>query len=434
MKGHKHFTCKGKKLYLDKPHYFDMTRLLRLFLITLMVELVSCQLSGNQPDRVSVPDSIFQQGSYAYDRNFLQRYQPVIELVSADNPDAKVAVIGAYQGRVMTSTAAGDSGASFGWINYSLIASGAYQRHYNAHGGEERIWLAPEGGQFSIFFPKGKPFTFDNWQTPAQIDTMAFETVYAGKSEALFRKDAELDNYSGTHFLIRLSRKVRVLDRKETAQKLGFSLPGGVNCVAFETVNTLINRGNDWTKTEGTLAIWILGMYPPAGKTLMIAPFTRQRTSQVQVTDTYFGKVPNERLWEVDSAFIFKGDGKYRSKIGIGPFSARPLAGAYDPEKGTLTIIQYDLEPRGEYLKSTWEHHDDPYGGDAFNAYNDGPTADGSQLGPFIELESTSATRALRQGDSIVHHHRTFHFQGGKSELDTLAKKILGIDADKIER
>ena len=68
---------------------------------------------------------------------------------------AKVAVSPAWQGRVMTSTAGGDAGLSFGWINRELIASGKRQPHMNAFGGEDRFWMGPEGGQFSIFFAKG---------------------------------------------------------------------------------------------------------------------------------------------------------------------------------------------------------------------------------------------------------------------------------------
>jgi hypothetical protein len=65
-----------------------------------------------------------------------------------------------------------DRGNSYGWINYGLIKSGEHQPHMNAFGGEERFWLSPEGGQFSIYFKKGKSFDFENWQTPAIIDTV----------------------------------------------------------------------------------------------------------------------------------------------------------------------------------------------------------------------------------------------------------------------
>ena len=59
----------------------------------------------------------------------------------------------------MTSTARGLKGRSYGWINHDLIASKEIQKQMNAYGGEDRFWLGPEGGQFSLFFKKGDPFT-----------------------------------------------------------------------------------------------------------------------------------------------------------------------------------------------------------------------------------------------------------------------------------
>ena len=65
---------------------------------------------------------------------------------------AQVAVCPAFQGRVMTSTLGGKRGQSFGWINFDLIASRKTVPHINALVGEDRFWMGPEGGQFSIFF------------------------------------------------------------------------------------------------------------------------------------------------------------------------------------------------------------------------------------------------------------------------------------------
>ena len=75
----------------------------------------------------------------------------------------------------MTSTAGGDAGLSFGWINRELIASGKMQPHMNAFGGEDRFWMGPEGGQFSIFFAKGAKFEFADWFTPAVIRHAALQ-------------------------------------------------------------------------------------------------------------------------------------------------------------------------------------------------------------------------------------------------------------------
>ena len=62
-----------------------------------------------------------KMGSYADDALFMSRNNiEYVELIS-DDGKSKVMVIPAWQGRVMTTSAAGDEGDSYGWINYSFI-------------------------------------------------------------------------------------------------------------------------------------------------------------------------------------------------------------------------------------------------------------------------------------------------------------------------
>src|SRR5687768_7659543 len=63
------------------------------------------------------------QGSFADDLAFLRRHSKLIVLQSADGR-AQVIVAPEYQGRVLTSTASGGPGPSFGFINREVIASG----------------------------------------------------------------------------------------------------------------------------------------------------------------------------------------------------------------------------------------------------------------------------------------------------------------------
>lgn len=74
--------------------------------------------------------------NYANDRDFLNKYDSAIEL---HNGASRLLIVPKYQGRVMTSTCKGDSGYSFGWINYDLIKSKEIQKHINPFGGEEKI-------------------------------------------------------------------------------------------------------------------------------------------------------------------------------------------------------------------------------------------------------------------------------------------------------
>src|SRR5215217_2925227 len=84
--------------------------------------------------------------TFGSDAAFLKDHSDVIVLGDSKG-EAKIAVVPKWQGRVMTTTARGDSGSSYGWINRDLIASGKILPHMNAFGGEDRFWMGPEGGQ-----------------------------------------------------------------------------------------------------------------------------------------------------------------------------------------------------------------------------------------------------------------------------------------------
>lgn len=371
-------------------------------------------------------------GTFGYDLAFLKKYKEAVVLAVPDNAEARAIIIPAYQGRVMTSTANGDAGNSYGWINYQLIESGRHQPHMNGFGGEERFWLSPEGGQFSVYFKKGQSFEFENWQTPALIDTVAYKVVESDASSVKFQINAMIENYSGKMFVIEISRKIQMLTKENMADLLDLPPISGVKAVAYRSTNLVTNKDEAWKPETGMLGIWLLGMFRPSDQTTIVAPFSKALSEKPLITDDYFGKIPADRLVVKDSTLFLKADGKHRSKIGIAPKSAHNVAGSYDAEKGILTIIQYDLDPKGQYMKSTWELHKDPYAGDALNAYNDGKLADGTQMGPFYELESNSSVKALKKGESIKHRQSTFHFEGDKAALNTIAQKVLGVNVDQI--
>ena len=374
--------------------------------------------------------------SFDDDLAFLRQHTSVIVLGEA--PGARIAVVPAWQGRVATSTLGGPDAPSFGWINRELVASRKLQPHMNAFGGEDRIWLGPEGGQYSIFFKKGDPFDLEHWQTPALIDADAWTPAEQGPRHAVFRRDSRLVNYAGTTFDLRLERTLRLLDREAAAKAFGAVLPASLKVVAFESENVLVNTGRSaWTPSGGQLSIWILGMFTPTPRTTVAIPYRQgpeEKLGKV-VNDAYFGKVEAERLQAKDSVVFFKGDGERRSKIGLAPSRATPILGSWDASRGVLTIVSYTQPANArDYVNSMWEIQKEPYRGDVVNSYNDGPPAPGAKpLGPFYELETSSPAAALAPGEKLTHVHRTLHVQGGRAELDALARALLGVSLDAIE-
>ena len=375
--------------------------------------------------------------TFGDDLAFLKKYTDVV-ILSDTSGNSQVAVLPTLQGRAMTSTAEGTEGLSFGWINRELIASGKTVEHINVYGGEDRFWIGPEGGQFSIFFKKGVPFDLENWFTPASIDTEPFELVSKSKSRAILKKDMQLENYSRTIFNLRVDREIRVLERSEALNALGIAPAKTVKIVAFESNNTMTNTGTKaWDKETGLLSIWILGMFNPSPATTVVVPFNVGTEDELGpiVNDAYFGKVPANRLVVKDGVLFFSGDGQYRSKIGLSPQRARPIAGSYDAVNKVLTIVQYNKpQTATDYVNSMWELQDEPYKGDVVNSYNDGPAEPGAKpLGPFYELETSSPAAALKPDEAVSHIHRTYHLQGPESDLDTIAKATLGVTIAEIK-
>jgi len=247
-----------------------------------------------------------------------------------------------------------------------------------------------------------------------------------------------LVNYSGTRFDLVAERTIRLLDPKAVGELLGVRLGPGARLVAYESDNRITNTGKKpWRKETGLLSIWILCMYKPSPRTVVVVPYKEGPVEDLGpiVNDAYFGRVPPGRLKVERGVIYFKCDGRHRSKIGLGPRRARAVLGSYDGANGVLTIAQYN-KPEGvtDYVNSMWEIQERPYAGDVVNSYNDGPPAPGKKpMGPFYEIESSSPAAVLAPGQSLRHIHRTFHFVGPRGELDAIARGVLGVGLARIE-
>jgi hypothetical protein len=322
------------------------------------------------------------QKTFESDKEFLSRYRDIIQLQSGQS---KILVCPSLQGRVFTSTADGDEGFSFGWINHDLVASGEILKHCNNWGGEDRFWLGPEGGQFSIFFPPGAKYELDDWQTPAPIDTDPWDLVHHDEKRAVFTREMSLLNTADNHLKAKTDREVLILNDQEIADELGAKLPSGMSSVGFKSINKLTNQ-NDfaWTKETGMLSIWILGQSISTDKNTIILPYEKSASGPL-INEAYFGKIDAGRLKILDKVFLFKGDGKNRGKIGVGPNRTKSVIGSYDEENGVLTIVKFSFDPsKKDYVNSMWEHQEDPFCGDVVNSYNDGPLPGGIADGAFL--------------------------------------------------
>jgi len=373
--------------------------------------------------------------SFLDDLQFLEKYTETVVLNSPDGEGVAVVTPG-MQGRVMTSSAAGHEGTSFGWINREFIESGKSDPHVNPFGGEDRFWLGPEGGQYSIFFEQGVPFDMHHWTAPGPIDREDYAIAEQGNDFITFNKEMNVSNYSGFEFQLLLNRRIEMLNSDTLAARYEYQIPRHAEWVAFESRNIITNTGNEpWAKETGLLSIWILGMFNPSPTATVVVPFKQGPASELgpKVKDDYFGEVPQERLKVKEGILFFRGDGRYKSKIGISPQRAKNFFGSYDPDRNVLTLITFN-RPEGEtdYVNSMWEIQEDPFSGDVINSYNDGPGESGELMGPFYELETSSPAADLDVGESITHVHTTLHLQGKKETLDEIARDVLGAGLEEI--
>jgi hypothetical protein len=416
--------------------------MIRSVLLSLACVAVSSSACGDSPSS-STSDHVVPAGgraggapgTFRHDVAILQRYTDLIVLSSEDGR-AQLAVAPGYQGRVMTSTATGLDGASYGYIHRPVIEQGTRQPHMTVVGGEDRFWLGPEGGQYALYFAPGAAFDTEQWQVPEPIDWGGWPVTRQGPRDVAFSQSMSLTNYARFRFDLRVDRTIRLLNRADVITHLGGD-PGNVDVVGYESDNVITNTGPEaWRPESGLMSIWVLGMLRPGPRTTVVVPYRPGPESELGpiVNDAYFGAQPADRLRIGTTAVFFRGDGSHRGKIGIARPRARDVGGSYDPDRRLLTIVRFTLpDARHGYVNSMWAQQDKPYAGDVINSYNDGPLGPGQPpLGPFYEIESSSPAAALEPSRSLRHVHRTIHVQGNGSALDAISRRVLGVSLDEI--
>jgi hypothetical protein len=384
--------------------------------------------------------------SYAEVRDFLAKHTQLIEL--ADPAGARVAVAPMYQGRVMTSSCNGPDGMSFGFVNRDFISAGVPNRHFNNYGGEERMWISPEGGQFSLWFKPGvKQQTLADWFTPPELNEGPWPVVAReGNTSVRMAAKMKLQNTSGTRFDVEVARGVRLLSTADCGKLFGPAAlktlsQHGVKMVAYETMNQITNLGPAMTKENGLISIWMLGMLNAGPETVVLVPYKTGGPSQLgpAVQSDYFGKIPQERLKILPEAVLFRADGQFRSKIGTSQRRAKDMVGSIDFLSDVLTLMKFSM-PRNPadnlYMNNLWGGPlAQPFVGDVMNSYNDGPSEPGKKgMGAFYELESLSPAKELKTGESISHKNVTVHIQADLDTLTQSAKEILGVDLEKVRK
>ena len=377
--------------------------------------------------------------NFGEDLAFIKRFFSTQVLSNSDG--ATLFCVAELQGRTMTTSTNGEQGNSLGYINYAAVERGLVDPQINLVGGEDRIWISPEGGQYSVFFePGSEKMDFASWRTPPCIDSEAFELIDTQSDSLTYQKMSSVTNMSGFTFDFCLERKVTLLNREKVVADLEIDVPESVGLVGYVADNKITNTSDTpWVQETGLIGLWAICMNPPAPNAVLMVPFKKGDEKDLGqiVTADYFGKLSGDRLKvDEDLGLVFlRGDGDFRSKLGISFARACSRLGSWTPETGVLAVVDFNLPesaPAG-YTNNLWVHQDNPFEGDVINAYNDGPNDSGGKLGGFFELETISPALPLKKDESYTHTTRIVRFEGARDQLDQMAQTLFGANLTQIE-
>ncbi len=362
------------------------------------------------------------EATFANDAAFLAKHADVVLLQA---PGAgPVAVSPALSGRVMTSAFRPDA-PGFGLVYREAIAGPRLARGFNNFGGEDRLWLAPEGGPFALFFEPGAPQELRHWLVPPALDGTPRPIVAQDATSITFRYPVALTNVAGAAFDLEIERRIDALARDAIAELLASELPAGLEVVGFRSTNTLAQRATTPLSDDAPIAPWVLGQFKPTPRTEVLFPY---RGDASALKRDYFGEVPADRLAVQllpDGGLArFKADSQQRAKIGLSARGATGWIGAFDPLRHVLTLVRHTVAAPGASVPDCDWVVPNPraLAGDVATSFNHG----GEPL--FYELESIGAALQKRPGASTIHVHTTLHLAGDAAMLARIAKRCLHAD------
>jgi hypothetical protein len=357
-------------------------------------------------------------------------------VLNAQRSPASVLLAPELVGRVMCSTFDRNGGLANAWINKTAIQLGKVDPVFNNFGGEERFWLAPEGGPFGLEFGK-KESKFENYCVQPGMSTIAYKVSAQDDKSAVMEADLCLENHNGTQFELRVQRRISLVESCPYTQAAG----GIIELAGFQSENTVLNIGTKaWTKAGGTISMWCLGQlleHPHLSIIVPVRPGWGAESSPPTV-DEYFkdfcidGKFPSNRRANFDSFVLLKADGAVRGKVGIKRERAAGRLGSYDPDANCLTIVDHDFYPELEYPTGFWKDYENAFDGDALSVYIDGPEYPGGRLGVSYELETLSPALFLRPQEEFSYRNRTFHLRGNPQDLEVISQRFLGPSLSQI--
>jgi predicted nucleic-acid-binding Zn-ribbon protein len=421
----------------------------------------------------------------------------------------------------MTSSCDGLDGYSFGLVNVQEIDKNEISnniinisnnsnteincettQYSEMYGGEDQIALSPDNGVFSLYHnPSTKPeiTAAPNLSTPADngfTEGKFITDTEPPDPEIRMRRSVEFSNRINTRFNLDISRVVRLLELEEIGNIFGSSVAVSleqpdISYVAFQTNNTIINRGTPIIRESGLTSIKIRSMLNTGIDSVAIIPFRIGR--EIELGQNFgvdlFDLAPHNQLHKLPQAVLLRANCKYHCQIGISRNRATPFLGAVDFRSGNLTLIAFNLPANaweynylsnafcevgvdvvedldsgagidfvstrnnkfflrdseaarqnseriksqvGDSDKLQFDELESLYSGEVVRAYNRGVSdADVMPTFRYCEFDVFSAANSLKKSESLTHQQYTLHISADNKTLSFIVKEVLGVSYEQ---
>ncbi|MGC6431338.1 MAG: DUF6786 family protein [Jejuia sp.] len=365
--------------------------------------------------------------AYPSFKEVVNKLKPIDDLEILRINESAIAISGAYQGRVFTSTASGFDGSSYGYINWKRFEDGTFDTTISKLGGESRLWFGPEFGKYSIFFDPDDERRVENMKISPDLNFQKFNLLEKDSLSVTYGGKMNIRNHFGTIFNIEAKRKITLLTKPEVEQDLGLPINNDMAYVGFSTESAIKNIGEAWDKDKGLLCIWDLGALLTTLDNMVFIPLQKNTDSLTG----YFTPVTPERLKIKNNVAYYKADAMGLNKIGVKPELTTNIMGSYSKEKQLLNIVKFTFENDSLYVNSL-PNNKKPYAGDVTNIFNGEVNQALDRNWPFYEFETSSSAKELDSLETMHHKQTMYHFQGNPKKINEIAQKVLGVDLENI--
>jgi hypothetical protein len=309
---------------------------------------------------------------------------------------------------------------------------------WNNFGGAERLWFAPEGGRYGLFFVPGLEQNWENYVMYEALHGLQYkiDQVDSNRQWIQFSAPAQLTNYQGKEFNLDVTRRVSVLDwcpftnDKSVNSKTEFT--------GFQTETWSKNTGDKvWDKETSPVSMWTVGQFNCRKHTVVMLPFKEGKLDDPITTEYFNSHVPGGRdnmpdnYWAVKPGCgLLKVNGDIQTKLEMRVGCTLGRLGSIDLETFDLTLVEFQFYPEQSYTASFLL----PYEGDLL---------DGGALSTFVsqgpignsiyELEACSPIMELAPGESFLHLCRTYHIRGDREAIDKICQTYFNINIDTLK-